>query len=500
MANEVAANHGRPAKRCRLAGSVSYGTVPPKFIGDNNKERMIFHIHDFAELKEKRGERFFTNTIEACGHQWQLDAYPRGNDKSGTTAEYVSIYLHYAGGNIETHPITARACFRTKKKTHSLDEHKYWKGVGRGFPNFKKRADIIREDLDDHGTLTINVDIEVATPVPVKTAVWYPNMSKNDDGIGPLLYRSINETSDVSFLVGKTEKTIKAHKVVLAVRAKDLFGLIVTEEESSSSSSNDPIQLVLPDVDAEAFETLLEFVYNINKEPLLEEEDDDDANKAVLLEKGKKILRVADRYGCTGLKLYIESFLVDKVLYPSNAAGLLLFADSFICPLLKEACMNIYKNDSKSFIGNGDNEESATTAAVYWKQLQESTKLLTELLLYCANDSGRTKYSSVTGDGDGTLDDADEYDVTSLRERLEKYGLDMDGSQEILLQRWKDHKERDRTRLLSKAALSRKTVKQLQEFLLARNVSTSDDDGKPLRKAGLLAAATRVYSLQQQGR
>merc|ERR1711865_61228 len=37
---------------------------------------------------------------------------------------------------------------------------------------------------------------------------------------------------------------------------------------------------------------------------------------------------------------------------------------------------------------------------------------------------------------------------------------------------------------LSKSALSRKTVKQLQEFLQAYNVSIiNDEDGKPLRKA-----------------
>ena len=262
--------------------------------------------------------------------------------------------------------------------------------------------------MDNHGTFTIEVDIEVATTVPVRAAVWYPKMLKNnEDDIGLLLYRTIDETSDVSFLLGKIPKQIKAHKIILAVRAKDLFGLITTEEESSSS--NDPIQLSLPDVDADAFEILLEFIY-INKEPLLfehENEEDDDANKAMLLEKGKKILLVADRCGCTGLKLYIESFLVDKVLIPSNAAGLLLFADSFSCPLLKEACMNIFKSDSKSFMmkdcgnnddddangnNNGDDENSAATAAVYWKQLQESTKLLTELLVYTNASSSVEKY------------------------------------------------------------------------------------------------------------
>ena len=41
---------------------------------------------------------------------------------------------------------------------------------------------------------------------------------------------------------------------------------------------------------------------------------------------------------------------------------------------------------------NGDNENSAATAAVYWKQLQESTKLLTELLVYTNASSSVEKY------------------------------------------------------------------------------------------------------------
>ena len=37
------------------------------------------------------------------------------------------------------------------------------------------------------------------------------------------------------------------------------------------------------------------------------------------------------------------------------------------------------------------------------------------------------------------MNDADEYDVRSLRERLEAYELDLDGSREMLLQRWKEY-------------------------------------------------------------
>merc|ERR1711865_1301531 len=52
---------------------------------------------------------------------------------------------------------------------------------------------------------------------------------------------------------------------------------------------------------------------------------------------------------------------------------------------------------------------------------------------------------------------------------------------------------------LSKSALSRKTVKQLQEFLQAYNVSIiNDEDGKPLRKAGLLVAVQTLAASTTQ--
>ena len=89
--------------------------------------------------------------------------------------------------------------------------------------------------------------------------------------------------------------------------------------------------------------------------------------------------------------------------------------------------MNMYIADSKT-VKESEND---------WNNLQESNKLLVELLDYSTSD--RKVYSSVVLNGDGTMNDADGFDVSSLRERLEKYDLDVDGSQEILLKRWKDH-------------------------------------------------------------
>ena len=46
---------GRPVKRRKLAGTTSYGTAPTEFTG-YGKETMVFIIHNFAYLQEKREE------------------------------------------------------------------------------------------------------------------------------------------------------------------------------------------------------------------------------------------------------------------------------------------------------------------------------------------------------------------------------------------------------------------------------------------------------------
>ena len=88
--------------------------------------------------------------------------------------------------------------------------------------------------------------------------------------------------------------------------------------------------------------------------------------------------------------------------------------------------------NSKSFMESNPDE---------WKKVQESSKLLTELLMYATTK--RKEYSSIVVDDDGNINETpkntDGLDVTSLRERLQQVDLDMDGSREILVDRWKKY-------------------------------------------------------------
>jgi speckle-type POZ protein len=383
------------AKRIKVAGSTSYGNAPNEFSG--YKETMYFHLHNFANLEQKRGECINTDTIKAHGHLWKLQIYPRGDTESKTDVEYISLDLMYAGENTKTDPVLAKAMFRMKTTNRQLEKDKYYKENAWGLCHFAKREDIITNDCNDAGTLTITVVLEVATE---KKSVWFPQLNYCDNIIGTQLFSS-TDTADVSFIVGTSNKEFMGHKCIISLRARSLYDLILTEEQSSNGDGggdgNDDernaIKIILPDADEFVFETLLKFIYT-DIVPKLEKDDDDDNDNE---EKVKSILLAADRFGCTDLKLYMES----------TVAGLLLLADSHSCALLKEATMNMYASNSKDVMESSKDD---------WTKLKESNDLLVELLVYAT--SGRKKYSSVIADGNGTIEDTDNFDVTSLREHI----------------------------------------------------------------------------------
>ena len=136
------------------------------------------------------------------------------------------------------------------------------------------------------------------------------------------------------------------------------------------------------------------------------------------LEKTQSILQAADKFGCTPLKLYAESVLTNKFLMPDTCAALLVMADSYSCPLLKEAAKDMYKEHSVAVLRSDE-----------WKNLMmDCPKLLSELLCACSVASCSYKEDKVKT-----------WDVPTLRKKLQDAKLDLDGSKEMLVKRWKDH-------------------------------------------------------------
>eukprot|EP00546_Thalassionema_frauenfeldii_P012149 CAMPEP_0178918702 /NCGR_PEP_ID=MMETSP0786-20121207/13970_1 /TAXON_ID=186022 /ORGANISM="Thalassionema frauenfeldii, Strain CCMP 1798" /LENGTH=367 /DNA_ID=CAMNT_0020592435 /DNA_START=104 /DNA_END=1207 /DNA_ORIENTATION=+ len=363
---------------------------------------MRFQVYGFADRQEKRGEVLHTGAITAHGHPWKLGIYPRGITTPSTVSSRIcSIYLCLDEYIECDESITTKFTIRTKTTSNSTKSdftNKEWE-IGCGWSNFSERDRLIRDDCDEDGTLVIDVDIEVAT---AKNPVWYPKTKGNND-IGSALYES-PDFSDVTINAGRNGKEFKLHKCVLALGAKALCELVQNESIVD-----------LPDVDALAFEEIMKFIYTGNKPDVSNNE-----------ERAISILLLADRFECNPLKLYIESVITEKLLKPSNAAALLLFADSHSCPLLKEACMEAYANDPQSVMESKDG----------WQNVVESNKILAELLTFAT--MGRKQYIPITTTGD-LVESVNDMNITSLRERLDSANLDVDGSHKILVERWKQH-------------------------------------------------------------
>ena len=68
----------------------SHGIAPKEYL-EENKACIIFDIHKFADLKEKRGEFVLSKTAHVCGRPFCVGVYPCSPRVSQTDVEYVSI-------------------------------------------------------------------------------------------------------------------------------------------------------------------------------------------------------------------------------------------------------------------------------------------------------------------------------------------------------------------------------------------------------------------------
>jgi hypothetical protein len=211
-----------------------------------------------------------------------------------------------------------------------------------------------------------------------------------------------SEDSNVTFVVD--EKKIHAHKFVLRSRCSLLYDLCKDSKDGS---------ICLPDVGWDTFNDLLRFVYTVDQ-PKYEDKD---------LEHATLLLKAADRFGVTQLKLYVESEIVSKILNAGNAASLMLFADANSCALLKEATFKKYFKDTKKVRKSED-----------WEKMKKSADLLDELLQF-----GSFWNQKAANNSENESEDVENVRVGTLRDRLQNAQLDIDGKREMLVKRWKEH-------------------------------------------------------------
>ena len=375
------------SSRQRTVDSTEDGEPPPKLL--NDIETIKFTIHNFKERNHKRKEYIESPVLRAHGYDWRVVVYPRGDIKSRKEKEFVSVYLCFEGCEQQ---VTAQYLLRLKSGlSWNSGVYTYEREIptdGIGCAKFEEREDIIRNHLEDDGSLVLAFDIRIAEK---SKRVWYPKRLERQDYWIKLYQKDSSDTCDVSFVVA--DSVYGAHTAILSLQATKLYELAKEWEDDRPIPINS--------MRDEIFKMMLDYIYTVGT-PKLEN-----------LVDAKELLIASDRYECLQLKLYVESVIVDKFLTPENAAELLLFGDAQSCALLKEAAMNLFVVDMETF----KNAEA-------WSKIEESLKLMKELV---QGLSDRKNTDRVT--------------VASLREELEEASLALDGSREILVNRLKKHQE-----------------------------------------------------------
>lgn len=327
----------------------------------------------------------------------------RGHKDSSEDTEYVSIGLKHVAPEEEVAARFTVHCKQTKIRKSVV--HVFRKdGLPFGWTEFLERDDVLENYLDEDGTLIFQVHLQIA--VDHTTDVWYPKLDIPNSFLAQLFSSPSDTLTDIAFRVDGRD--FEAHLAVLSQRAGAIFEMARDYRKDSGDEEVVPI----PGVEGDVFQTILEFIYCV-RVPDIDNED-------IAL----KLLLAADRLGCTDLKLFVESTIVDKFLEASNAADWLVTSDSHSCALLKEASLKLHDSDAGTVIKSPG-----------WSKVAESSRLLVEIFKFCKTESpystdGKKKLKNV--------DDVDDLDVTSLRERLLEANVDIDGRREMLVERLKD--------------------------------------------------------------
>lgn len=357
-----------------------------------------FKFDDFENLPSEIGKSTrSTRVTDGNGNSWELELYPGGKSVGGGN---MSMFLYNVGGNDVRAKVTyitrnAAGGVHNQQAPTSLDCYGSTEGYGQN--SWLKRSDVLGKGKNILLNGALLIDVELLAK-PLRAYVPSNPHTKN-----MLALLDSGDNADVTFKVGGT--TIPAHKLIIQTNAPLLYSFCPKRGKAAVQINN---------TNAEVFRLVLRYIYG-GSAP-----GEDETKKW-----GKKLIDAANRYGIVGLKMAVETTLVECLeIRGFNVVDWLLFADAKTCPLIKEYATSLFTVRAKDLLAS--NESS---------KLKESPALMQELFMA----------TSETCDSDerfgGT---ATKMTVNELRVELDKKGLDVDGSKEMLISRLGASKKRQR--------------------------------------------------------
>ena len=369
-----------------------------------------FHFHDFANLSITRDDFVASPKFTCNGQQWELWVYPGGHILAAEGQ--VSFFLRHLSKETVTTSYDVKIVdkFGDTKLSITSKKRKFIGIDNWGIPNFLSRSVIMDESQNtlDSGTLTVVVSIEVE-PTPV----FFP---KNP--LSKLMQEKFNDeaTADVCFEVStKGEKEddggmttpFYAHRFILETCAPMLAAIC-----GPNNDSGGVVTASVNDIKPEIFSHLLSYV---NGMTVPEEE---------LKANAKDIIAASDKYSIVNLKLAAEAAYVQSAdICFDNVMDHLLYADSMNLALLKEAVMNFL----------AENPFEAAERLSFTDSFQHVVK---DLLITVGRNNNKYANGAYV-----KFDELTTLSVSALRRQLDKMGLEVDGSREVMIESIKSHLE-----------------------------------------------------------
>ena len=367
-------------------------------------------FHGFADLSTTaRDEPVESPEFSCFGHQWELDIYPGGYEKSNDG--YVAVFL----SNMTAEAIKIQ--YGLSVRDAAGKEVVYYEPAtrefgavdgpnGRGNVNFAKLS-LIMDSL-----------VEGALMIEVRMRLKAIEVHKQFIPKNPIIDNILNnkfhdeESADIVFEVGSGSKLGKGTRKRAKTSTTSYYAhrfivqdISTTLAEMCKPSAGDEAttSVSITDVKPDVFQHMLYYIYG------------GDLPDELIKEDAKDLIDAADKYGVVSLKLEAEVYYVKSTTITlENMMDNLLYAESKNLAVLKEAVMDYMVANKSDIIGkvSFDNVPSS---------------MITDILAAVA----RGEQS-----GDDNNNDTIDYNkmrVGTLRKMLDEKGLDVDGSREAMI-------------------------------------------------------------------
>ncbi|KAE8797671.1 hypothetical protein D1007_27138 [Hordeum vulgare] len=301
--------------------------IPAAMVAESVERSYVLKIDGYSRMKGllKNGQFATSTPFSVGGHDWTVKYYPNGCPKN--CDDFISLYVRHESADAKQ--AKAKLTLNVLDKngdpvpsyTRTAPVHTFSrKAPTCGYYDFILKAELEGSAHLRGDCLTIRCDVTVMKDI--EEAMVPP--SDLHRHLGDLL--KSNDAADMTFQVDG--QRYSAHRCVVAARSSVFKAELLGAMEESSGST-----IVIRDMEADVFESLLHFMYTDSVPPVLD------------VVMAGHLLVAADRYNIGRLKVICEDKLCSHIDSNMVATSLAL-AEQHGFRRLKEACLQFLASPS----------------------------------------------------------------------------------------------------------------------------------------------------------